>query len=125
MRGRAPVLAPAAALFPDLPASVARSPPPLSGMVSLGPPPAGTAAAAEIAVTAQQAVCDALRPGAVSGDVYDAWQRVVDHGLGHSHYRRHHCGYLVGIGFPPSWGGGAPVVGLRPGGRPRDRGSKG
>ena len=28
-------------------------------------------------------------------------------------YRRHHCGYLVGIGFPPSWTGGNKVTGLR------------
>jgi Xaa-Pro dipeptidase len=32
-------------------------------------------------------------------------------GLGH--YTRHHCGYLVGIGFPPSWTGGNSVTGLR------------
>jgi Xaa-Pro dipeptidase len=32
-------------------------------------------------------------------------------GLGH--YRRHHCGYVVGIGHPPSWTGGNRVVGLR------------
>jgi Xaa-Pro dipeptidase len=57
-----------------------------------------------------------LRPGAVSGDVYEAWQQVIDKGLGHSRYRRHHCGYLVGIGFPPSWVGGSAVVGLRNGG---------
>ncbi|MFZ0487132.1 MAG: hypothetical protein WAL83_09045, partial [Arenicellales bacterium] len=31
------------------------------------------------------------------------------------HYRRHHCGYLVGIGFPPSWTGGSMVTSLRPG----------
>lgn len=48
--------------------------------------------------------------------MYAAWQRVVDRGLGHSRYRRHHCGYAVGIGFPPSWVGGAGVAGLRAGG---------
>jgi len=45
--------------------------------------------------------------------VYAAWQEVVDRGLGHDRYRRHHCGYLTGIGFPPSWVGGSAVVGLR------------
>ena len=30
-----------------------------------------------------------------------------------THYRRHHCGYLVGIGFPLSWTGGPRVTGLR------------
>ena len=32
---------------------------------------------------------------------------------GFAHYRRHHCGYLVGIGVPPSWTGGNSVTGLR------------
>ena len=46
------------------------------------------------------------------GEVYAAWQDVVDKaGLGH--YRRHHCGYSVGIGIPPSWTGGSKVTGLR------------
>jgi Xaa-Pro dipeptidase len=29
------------------------------------------------------------------------------------HYRRHHCGYLVGLGMAPSWTGGNSVTGLR------------
>ena len=37
---------------------------------------------------------------------------VVD-AAGMPEYRRHHCGYLVGIGFPPSWTGGNKVTGLR------------
>ncbi len=40
----------------------------------------------------------------------------MDAALGHSRYRRHHCGYATGIGFAPSWtGAGSPPVGLRPG----------
>jgi Xaa-Pro dipeptidase len=54
-----------------------------------------------------------LRPGATARLVYRAWQDVVD-AAGLSHYRRHHCGYCVGIGVPPSWTGGNKVVGLRP-----------
>ena len=54
----------------------------------------------------------ALRPGALARDVYAAWQRVVD-GAGLAQYRRHHCGYAVGIGVPPSWTGGNTVVVLR------------
>ena len=50
----------------------------------------------------------------MAGDVYAAWQAVLDrHGLGA--YRRHHCGYAVGIGYPPSWSGGGVPVGLRAG----------
>src|SRR3546814_9266858 len=58
------------------------------------------------------AVLDALRPGALAREVYAAWQSVVD-GAGLAHYRRHHCGYAVGIGVPPSWTGGNGVTGLR------------
>jgi Xaa-Pro dipeptidase len=97
----------------ELSASVKRYHAPLTRMVYVGEPPSGTAEAAEIATGALEAVRGALRPGASSQEVYDAWQQVIDDGLGHSNYRRHHCGYMVGIGFPPSWVGGAAVVGLR------------
>ena len=30
-----------------------------------------------------------------------------------AHYRRHHHGYVVGLGFPPTRTGGSMVVGLR------------
>jgi Xaa-Pro dipeptidase len=112
-RGR--VVDPDGALFFELSASVARYHAPLSRMVYVGRPPSGTPAAAEIALAGEHAVLDSLRPGAVAADVYESWQRVIDAGLGHGDYRRHHCGYLVGIGFPPSWVGGGAVVGLRRG----------
>ena len=54
----------------------------------------------------------ALRPGARAREVYAAWQAAVD-GAGLAHYRRHHCGYAVGVGVPPSWTGGNTVTGLR------------
>jgi Xaa-Pro dipeptidase len=58
------------------------------------------------------AAADIIRPGALAGDVYEAWQAVLDrHGL--SHYSRHHCGYSIGIGYPPSWSGSGVPVGLR------------
>jgi Xaa-Pro dipeptidase len=101
------------AVFLELSGAVARYHAPLTRMVYLGAPPAGTDAAAAIALDGLSAVRDALRPGALARDVYAAWQQVVDAGLGHSRYRRHHCGYLTGIGFPPSWVGGSAVVGLR------------
>jgi Xaa-Pro dipeptidase len=104
------------ALFMELSASVGRYHAPLSRMVYLDQAPTGTDRAAGIALRGLEAVRASLRPGAVTGDVYAAWQRVVDEGLGHSRYRRHHCGYLVGIGFPPSWVGGSAVVGIRHGG---------
>jgi Xaa-Pro dipeptidase len=103
------------ALFFELSASVARYHAPLTRMVYVGDPPAGTDVAASIATAGLEAVRDALKPGAEADDVYAAWQAVVDEGLGHGNYRRHHCGYVIGIGFPPSWTGGAGVVGLRRG----------
>ncbi|CAN5166708.1 Xaa-Pro peptidase family protein [soil metagenome] len=101
------------ALFLELSGVSARYHAPCTRMVYLGPPPAGTDVAADIELDVLDAVRDALRPGAVAAEVYAAWQKVVDTGLGHRRYRRHHCGYLTGIGFPPSWVGGSAVIGLR------------
>src|SRR3546814_2698596 len=67
---------------------------------------------ATICADAFAAVLDAMRPGVAFADVYAAWQGVVDR-AGLAHYRRHHCGYAVGIGVPPSWTGGNTVTGLR------------
>jgi Xaa-Pro dipeptidase len=103
------------ALFLELSASVARYHAPLSRMVYLAEPPSGTGVAADIALAALEAVRATLRDGALAADAYAAWQQVVDDGLGHDRYRRHHCGYLTGIGFPPSWTGGGTPIGLRPG----------
>ncbi|MPZ60170.1 MAG: M24 family metallopeptidase [Propionibacteriales bacterium] len=104
------------AVFLELSGSVARYHAPLSRIVHVGSTPKGTVDSAVLAAAGMEAVRAALVPGAVSGDVYEAWQDVVDTGLGHKRYRRHHCGYLIGIGFPPSWVGGGSVVGLRRGG---------
>jgi len=100
-------------VFVEMSASVGRYHAPLARMAYVGEPPAGTEEAAAIAGAGLAAVIEALVPGTPAGDVYAAWQRVVDEGLGHQRYRRHHCGYQVGIGFPPSWVGGPHVVGLR------------
>ncbi|HYY78774.1 MAG TPA: Xaa-Pro peptidase family protein [Actinomycetes bacterium] len=102
-------------LLVELSASVGRYHAPLSRMLYLGRVPAGAERVAEVALGAQEAVRAALRPGAVTGEVYAAWQRAVDQGLGHPRYRRHNCGYLVGIGFQPSWVGGGVPVGIRDG----------
>jgi len=104
---------PGDSIFFELSASVGRYHAPLSRMAYVGEPPDGTDDASRIATDALDAVTAALVPGARSCDVYAAWQDVVNSGLGHDRYRRHHCGYQVGIGFPPSWVGGPAVVGLR------------
>ncbi len=101
------------AVMLELSASVRRYHAPLSRIVYVGEPPPGLDDAARIATDGLEAVRAALLPGARGGDVYAAWQKVMDAGLGHDRYVRHHCGYLVGIGFPPSWVGSGMVVGLR------------
>jgi len=63
-------------------------------------------------VKATERATEAIGPGVRAGDVYRAWEEVVD-GAGLSGYRRHHCGYSVGIGFPPSWSGSGVPQGLR------------
>jgi Xaa-Pro dipeptidase len=99
-------------VFLELSGCVARYHAPLGRLIHLEGAPDDARAMAAIAADAFDAVCAALRRGTSFRDVYAAWQGVVDRaGLGH--YRRHHCGYSVGIGFPPSWTGGNSVTGLR------------
>jgi len=110
---RSRAVRPGDAIFVEMSASVGRYHAPLTRMAYVGEPPPGTEVAAAIASDGLAAVAGALVPGTPAGEVYAAWQRVVDEGLGHDRYRRHHCGYQIGIGFPPSWVGGPHVVGLR------------
>ncbi len=99
-------------VFLELSGCVARYHAPLGRMVHIGAIPDADARMAETTRQAFDAVLTALQPGNRARDVYAAWQRVVD-AAGLAHYRRHHCGYCVGIGLSPSWTGGNKVVGLR------------
>ena len=91
---------------------VARYNAPMGRLVHIGAIRDEDAEMAEISKRAFQGILDALKPGVRARDVYNGWQAVVD-AAGMPEYRRHHCGYLVGIGFPPSWTGGNKVTGLR------------
>jgi Xaa-Pro dipeptidase len=104
-------------LFVELSGAVARYHAPLTRMAYIGRAAPGAERARRVAMEAFDAVVAALRPGVTTGAVYDAWQAVVDAGLGHDRLRRHHCGYSVGIGFPPSWVGSSTVLGIRRGGK--------
>lgn len=108
------VLEPGDALFIEVSASIQRYHAPITRMVYVGHEPPGLERSAEVAIEGLRAIAEALRPGTTSGEVYAAWQSVIDDALGPGRYGRHHCGYTVGIGFPPSWVGGSTVVGLRP-----------
>ena len=86
---------------------------PIGRLAFAGRAPAGTDDVAAICRAAQGKVLEAMRPGTTGAEVYNAWQSVVDE-AGLSHYRRHHCGYCVGVAFPPTWTGGIGVVSLNP-----------
>ena len=100
------------ALFLELTGCVARYHAPLGRLIHIGRAPKETYEMAAVSRAAFDTVLSALKDGVLARDVYAAWQAVVDR-AGLTHYRRHHCGYLVGIGFPPSWTGGNKVTGLR------------
>ena len=100
-------------VFLELSGCISRYHAPLGRLVHLGAAPVRDAEMAALVDRAFDAVVAALRPGAQAREVYAAWQGVVDD-AGLPHYRRHHCGYAVGVGCPPSWTGGNRVVGLRP-----------
>jgi Xaa-Pro dipeptidase len=100
------------AVFLEVAGCVARYNAPMGRLVNIGGISDEDAEMAEICKAAFDATIDALKPGVAARDVYNGWQSVVD-ASGMPEYRRHHCGYLVGIGFPPSWTGGPRVTGLR------------
>jgi Xaa-Pro dipeptidase len=99
-------------VFLELAGCVGRYHAPNGRLVHVGPASDQDLAIAEVAGEAFAAVLGALKPGARARDVYAAWQAVVD-AAGLARYRRHHCGYLVGLACPPSWTGGNTVTGLR------------
>jgi Xaa-Pro dipeptidase len=101
-------------VFLELSGCVSRYHAPLGRLVHVGGISDADAKMAETVKTAFDAVLSALRPGARAGEVYQAWQDVAD-AAGLAHYRRHHCGYAVGVGVPPTWTGGNKVTGLRAG----------
>ena len=87
---------------------------PVGRLAHIGVATPGSARATAVCIEAQLAAADALKPGVTADSVYQAWQRCIDK-AGFDYYHRHHCGYLVGIGFPPSWSGSGVPRGLRKG----------
>ncbi|AXK31927.1 aminopeptidase P family protein [Streptomyces armeniacus] len=107
-------------LFVELSGCVHRYHAPMSRTLRCGPLPPGVAESAAAALAGLRAAAGALVPGARTGEVYAAWAGAVAAATGYRP-RRHHCGYLTGIGFPPSWVGGGRVPGIRAGGRTKVR----
>ena len=96
----------------ELAGCVSRYHAPMGRLIHIGQIRDEDAAMAEISKRAFEASLNGLRPGRKAREVYADWQAVVDD-AGMPQYRRHHCGYLVGLGMAPSWTGGNSVTGLR------------
>ncbi len=101
------------AVFLEVGAAYRKYQAPMGRLVYIGRPPEGIERSVRLAIDGMSAIAAAIKPGCVAGDAYAAWREVARAG-GLEGYERHHCGYLIGIGFPPSWTGGSKVTGLAP-----------
>ncbi len=99
-------------LFVELSGSAGRYHTPMGRLIFVGEIPPGTEEIEQVCLEAFENVTKAICPGVTAHAVYQAWQDRVDV-AGLSHYRRHHCGYMVGSAFPPAWSGGGVPRGLR------------
>ena len=102
------------AVFLENAASYRKYHAPMGRLVYIGSAPKGAEKSAELAMNGMKAICGALKVGGKAGDAYAAWREVAA-SAGLADYVRHHCGYMVGIGFSPSWTGGSMVTSLFPG----------
>jgi Xaa-Pro dipeptidase len=100
------VLQPGDALFVELAGCVRRYHAAMGRLLFVGEMPPGTQAMEKVCLDAFQNVVETIRPGIPARQVYQSWQDVVDR-AGLSHYRRHHCGYMLGIGIQLSMAEGA------------------
>lgn len=101
------------AIFLEIAAAYRKYQAPMGRLVYVGGAPNGADRSAQLAIDGMKAICGAISPGAPAGDAYEAWREIA-RSAGLHDYERHHCGYLVGIGFPPSWTGGSMVTSLAP-----------
>ncbi len=101
------------AVFLEIAAAYRKYQAPMGRLVYVGRAPKDVNISVQLAIDGMNAIHKALKPGAKAGDAYSAWREVARKG-GLEGYERHHCGYLVSIGFPPSWTGGSMVTSLAP-----------
>ena len=101
------------AVFLEIAAAYRKYQAPMGRLVYVGNAPDGAEKSAQLAIDGMKAINSAIKSGAKAGDAYAAWREVARKG-GLEDYERHHCGYLVSIGFPPSWTGGSMVTALAP-----------
>jgi Xaa-Pro dipeptidase len=101
-------------LFVELAGCVRRYHAPAGRLVFIGKAPRGAERIGALCEKAMMAAAKKIGPGVTADEVYRVWQDTIDK-AGLEGYQRHHCGYAVGIGFPPSWSGSGTPRGLRKG----------
>lgn len=99
-------------LFLEMSGCIERYHAPAGRFIFIGRAPRRAQQIQKVCEGAIDAAAAAMQPGARAQAVYTAWQAEIDR-AGLAGYTRHHCGYAVGIGFPPSWSGSGVPVGLR------------
>ncbi len=99
-------------LFIEMAGAVKHYHAPMGRLFFAGDIPSDSLEISKVTIDAFNNVISHLKEGEKAADVYEKWQAVVD-AAGLAHYTRHHCGYMVGVGFPPGWTGGSMVVGLK------------
>ena len=95
-------LVPGDMLFVEVAGSYHRYHAPMGRLLFVSKAEPGVEKAQAVTLEAFNAVTEKMKPGVIAHDVYRTWQDVVDK-AGYDDYKRHHCGYMVGISFPPSW----------------------
>lgn len=103
-------------LFVELAGCVRRYHAPAGRLVFIGKATRGAERIGSLCEDAMMAAATKIGPGVTADEVYRVWQDSIDN-AGLDGYSRHHCGYAVGIGFPPSWSGSGTPRGLRKGSR--------
>ncbi|MEX2481927.1 MAG: Xaa-Pro peptidase family protein [Gammaproteobacteria bacterium] len=101
-------------LFLEMAGCVRRYHAPMGRLVFIGKAQKKAATINAVCQDAMRTAAEAIGPGVKAGEVYRQWQERLNR-AGLSGYMRHHCGYSVGIGYPPSWSGSGVPVGLRAG----------
>jgi len=87
---------------------------PAGRLIHIGQASPGAEKATNVCIEAEHNVVDTIKPGVTANEVYQVWKKTIDK-YGFEHYHRHHCGYMVGIGYPPSWSGSGVPRSLRNG----------
>ncbi|MER8970244.1 Xaa-Pro peptidase family protein [Mesorhizobium sp. M0808] len=94
----------------ELSGCVARYHAPMARSGYVGPAPASARKLSEISNQAHIKALNALKPGILASDVHAAWRAHLD--ASKAFPRLEHCGYTVGISFPPTWTGGPGINSL-------------